>query len=107
MSSDIELAAKSNATVVVLMGMSKLPQIVQLFQQQGKNNLPVAIIQNGTTSYEKIGIGIVDNIEQVVKNEQLSNPAIIIFGEVVKHRKTILTIQNQYQYELNSAAYGT
>ena len=88
LSSDIELAAKSNATVVVLMGMSKLPQIVKLFQQQGKNNLPVAIIQNGTTSYEKIGIGIVDNIEQVVKNEQLSNPAIIIFGEVVKHRKT-------------------
>lgn len=107
LSSDIELAAKSNATVVVLMGMSKLPQIVQLFQQQGKNNLPVAIIQNGTTSDEKIGIGIVDTIEQVVENEQLSNPAIIIFGEVVKHRETILTIQNQYQYELNSAAYGT
>ena len=107
LSSDIELAAKSNATVVVLMGMSKLPQIVQLFQQQGKNKLPVAIIQNGTTSDEKIGIGIVDTIEQVVEDQNLSNPAIIVFGEVVKHRESIANIQNQYQYELNTAACGT
>jgi uroporphyrin-III C-methyltransferase len=107
LSSDIELAAKSNATVVVLMGMSKLPQIVQLFQQQGKHQLPVAIIQNGTTSDEKIGIGIVDTIEQVVANEQLRNPAIIVFGEVVNHRETMINIQHQYQYELNAAVYGT
>lgn len=107
LSSDIELAAKSNATVVVLMGMSKLSQIVELFQQQGKHNLPVAIIQNGTTSDEKIGIGIVDTIEQVAENLNLSNPAIIVFGEVVKHRKNIVNIQNKYQYELNTTAYGT
>jgi len=105
LSSDIELAAKSNATVVVLMGMSKLPQIVKLFQAQGKHQLPVAIVQNGTTSDEKIGIGIVDTIEQVVEMQNLSNPAIIVFGEVVKHRQTILNIQNQYQ--LKTAACGT
>lgn len=61
-SSDIELAAKSNATVVVLMGMRKLPQIVKLFQAEGKRNLPVAIIQNGTRVNEKVGIGTVDTI---------------------------------------------
>ena len=49
LSNDIELAAQSTATVVILMGMSKLPQIVKKFQQQGKYNLPVAVIQNGTT----------------------------------------------------------
>lgn len=102
LSSDIELAAKSNATIVVLMGMSKLPQIVQLFQAQGKNQLPVAIIQNGTTTDEKIGIGTVDTIVEVVENQQLTNPAIIVFGEVVKHRQTILNIQQQVAFEINA-----
>ncbi|WP_405606464.1 uroporphyrinogen-III C-methyltransferase [Polaribacter sp. Asnod1-A03] len=100
-SSDIELAAKSNATVVVLMGMSKLPQIVKLFQAQGKNDLPVAIIQNGTRTNEKIGIGTVDTIVNIVAEKELKNPAIIVLGEVVKHRQTILEIQQQYANELN------
>ena len=39
-----------NATVVILMGMGKLPEIIKLFQQENKNDLPVAIIQNGTRS---------------------------------------------------------
>jgi uroporphyrin-III C-methyltransferase len=100
LSNDIQLAAKSNATIVVLMGMSKLPQIVELFQAQQKNQLPVAIIQNGTTADEKIGIGVVDTILEIVENQQLTNPAIIIFGEVVKHRQSILEIQQQYAKEL-------
>jgi uroporphyrin-III C-methyltransferase len=99
-SSDIKLAAKSNATVVILMGMSKLPQIVKLFQAEGKNDLPIAIIQDGTTSKEKIGIGTVDTIKQIVAEKELRNPAIIVLGEVVKHRQTILEIQAEYSTEL-------
>jgi uroporphyrin-III C-methyltransferase len=95
-SNDIRLAAKSNATVVILMGMSKLPQIVRLFQAESKNKLPVAIIQRGTTAQEKLGIGTVDTIENIVKVRDLKNPAIIVFGEVVKHRQTIIDIKQQY-----------
>ncbi|AUC16069.1 uroporphyrinogen-III C-methyltransferase [Tenacibaculum sp. SZ-18] len=94
LSSDVILAAKSRATVVILMGMGKLSEILELFQKEGKHNLPVAIIQNGTTPEEKIGIGTVNTIENVVKEKQLSNPAIIILGKVVKHRKGILDIQH-------------
>lgn len=54
LSNDVALAAKSNATVVVLMGMGKLSEIIKLFQQENKNNLPVAIIQNGTRTNEKL-----------------------------------------------------
>jgi uroporphyrin-III C-methyltransferase len=95
-SNDIQLAAKSNATVVILMGMSKLPQIVRLFQAESKNKLPVAIIQRGTTAQEKLGIGTVDTIENIVKVRDLKNPAIIVFGEVVKHRQTIIDIKQEY-----------
>ena len=85
-STDVALAAKSNATVVILMGMSKMEEIVALYKAQGKHQLPIAIIQNGTTPQENIGVGTIDNILQVIAQKKLSNPAIIIIGEVVKHR---------------------
>ena len=95
LSSDVALAAKSNATVVILMGMSKLSQIVALFKQEGKSKMPMAIIQNGTRENEKIGIGTVASIETKAKEQQLSNPAIIIIGEVVKHRAQIEKIKQK------------
>ncbi len=95
LSTDVALAAKSNATVVVLMGMGKLSEIVALFKQEEKNELPVAIIQNGTTPQEKIGIGTVETIEEVVAESQLSNPAIIVLGSVVKHREQLLNLQEE------------
>ena len=96
LSNDVALAAKSNATVVILMGMGKLPEIVKLFQHESKSQLPVAIIQNGTTVYEKVGIATVDTILGVVEKEELSNPAIIVIGEVVNHRIVIENVQRAY-----------
>lgn len=84
LSNDVALAAQSSATVVILMGMSKLAQIVSLFQKEKKGETPVAIIQNGTTIQEKIGVGTINTIQQVVAENKLSNPAIIVIGEVVK-----------------------
>ena len=53
-SPDIRLAARSSATVILLMAMSKLEQITDIFSEEGKADLPVAIIQEGTTANEKI-----------------------------------------------------
>ncbi|MET1257848.1 uroporphyrinogen-III C-methyltransferase [Flagellimonas sp. DF-77] len=95
LSSDIALAARSNATVVILMGMSKLDEIMACFIKEGKADTPVAIIQAGTTAEEKIGIGTVASIESKAREQQLSNPAIIIIGEVVNHRQRLLHIANE------------
>ena len=97
LSSDIALAARSNATVVILMGMSKLDEIMACFIKEGKTDTPVAIIQAGTTAEEKIGIGTVASIESKAREQQLSNPAIIIIGEVVNHRQRLLHIANEQQ----------
>ena len=96
LSNDIGLAAKSSATVVILMGMSKLSEIVALFKKEGKYDMPIAIIQNGTRSNEKVGVGTIATIEKEVKRQGLANPAIIIIGEVVQHRERILKIRKQY-----------
>ena len=91
-SGDIALAAQSTATVVILMGMSKLSEIVQIFKYEGKSQTAVAVIQNGTRESEKIGIGTINTIESIVEKKQLSNPAIIIIGEVVNQRVDLTDI---------------
>ena len=96
LSTDVALAAKSSATVVILMGMSKLPQIVALFKSEGKADTPIAIIQNGTRENEKLGIGTIETIVEVVAKEELSNPAIIIIGEVVRHRESLMKAKLEY-----------
>jgi len=85
-SSDIKLAAQSSATVVILMAMSKLEAIMDIFTATGKSETPVAIIQNGTTEKEKIIIGTVKDIFFRSQYAGLTNPAIIIVGEVVNLR---------------------
>ena len=95
-SKDVAVAAQSTATVVILMGMSKLAEIVSIFSENGKQNMPVAIIQSGTTAEEKIGIGTIETIENVVAENELSNPAIIVIGDVVKNREDLLQYQANY-----------
>jgi uroporphyrin-III C-methyltransferase len=83
-SPDIQLAAQSTATVVILMAMSKLEAIMDLFRRHGKNNTPVAIIQEGTTPNERMVTGTVNDIVFKAQYAGLANPAIIIVGEVVE-----------------------
>lgn len=84
LSNDLALAAQSSATVVVLMGMHKLPEIVETYAQLGKLELPVAIIQNGTRPDERIVTGKVGNILQLVQAEGIGSPAIIVLGAVAQ-----------------------
>lgn len=82
-SEDIYQAASSNATVIILMGLKKIGQIVEIFSAAGKENLPVAVVQNGSSANEKLVIGSVANILSSVENEKIEAPALLIFGEVV------------------------
>lgn len=97
LSADVALAAKSNATVVILMGMGKLSKIVELFKNEGKSEMPIAIIQNGTQENEKVGVATVQSIEAEVARQELSNPAIIIIGEVVRHRENLQSLAHEYK----------
>lgn len=84
LSADVKLAAQSSATVVLLMAMSKLEQIMDLFATHGKAATPVAIIQEGTTEREKMVTGTVKDIVFKAEYGGFTNPAIIIIGEVVR-----------------------
>ncbi|MFV0541763.1 MAG: uroporphyrinogen-III C-methyltransferase [Aestuariibaculum sp.] len=95
LSKDVRLAAQSTATVVILMGVHKLPEIIEVFLKENKHETPVAVIQNGTWDTEKIAIGTVKTIQTIVEEKQLSSPAIIVIGEVVKERIVLNSIYNE------------
>lgn len=84
LSSDLFLAAQSNATVVVLMGLNKLKRIAQIFEKYGKAEMPVAVVQSGSTTEEKSAFGKISNIVQKVREKRIGTPAIIIIGPVVE-----------------------
>jgi len=95
-SNDLIDASRSNATVVVLMGVHKLAEIAEIFKQQGKNKLPVAVIQSGSTTDEKIAVATVDTIVNAVEENKISSPAIIVLGEVVSLHPKFQLIQELY-----------
>ena len=95
-SADLYQAAKTNATIVVLMGIHKLAQIAEIFKNEGKGKLPVAVIQSGTTVNEKVVIGIADNIADLAEENSISSPALIVFGEVVSLHPKFKLVKEVY-----------
>jgi uroporphyrin-III C-methyltransferase len=94
-SPDIQLAAKSSATVIILMAMSRLEEIMDIFKSAGKSETAVAIIQDATTAKEKFVTGKVKDIFFKAMYEQLSNPAVIVIGEVVNLHSSFIHSQVQ------------
>lgn len=82
MSKDIVLAARSSATVVILMGMHKLAEIAQTFISSGRGDLPCAIIQNGTLPDSRSILGTMRSIVELRNESGLAAPAVIVVGDV-------------------------
>jgi uroporphyrin-III C-methyltransferase len=87
LSADIALAAQSSATVVILMGMHKLNEIVEIYQNLGHFNTPISIIQNGSMPNERSVTGRIFNITHLAQQQNIASPAIIVIGEVVEALK--------------------
>jgi uroporphyrin-III C-methyltransferase len=96
LSADLALAAQSTATVVILMGTKKLSEIVAIYEKAGKGNMPIAIIQSGTTREEQITAGYIADISQKAKDANVEAPAIIIVGDVVRESLKLAEIYREF-----------
>lgn len=99
LSKDVTLASQSSATVVILMGMHKLSEIVAVYQSNRTDDLPIAIIQNGTRKDQKKVVGTLSSICALVKDQQISSPAIIVIGEVVRNISKLTSYLQEQQIE--------
>ncbi|GAA4313113.1 uroporphyrinogen-III C-methyltransferase [Compostibacter hankyongensis] len=82
-SADVYQAAKTNATVVILMGLRKLGEIVEIFREAGKAELPVGIIANGSLPEEQFVLGKISDITEKAKQIPAKSPATLVIGEAV------------------------
>lgn len=77
-------------TLVFFMGMKNLPSIVENLVTHGRNpETPVALIQWGTRTDQRVVTGVLSDIVEKVKEAKLGPPAIIVVGEVVKLRNKL------------------
>jgi uroporphyrin-III C-methyltransferase len=82
LSADLSWAARSSATVVILMGTHKLQEIVNIYADLDKFDEPVAIIQNGSLPEQKIVTGTISNIVSLAQTADVKSPAVIVIGKV-------------------------
>lgn len=86
--------AHSVDTLAIYMGMSQLGEITEQLIRHGKDpQTPVALIEKGTTANERTVTGTLANIVKLAAVMKISNPAMIIIGEVVNIREQVFSMQ--------------
>jgi len=82
--------AKSVDTIVIMMGLSRIGVISKKLIDGGMDkNMPVAVIENGTTFQQKMIKGTISNITKKIKKNNIKPPTNIIIGHVVDLSDTI------------------
>ncbi len=85
-----DVFARSNATLVFLMGVKNLANIAGKLMEHGKEpDTPVALVRWGTTSRQQTVTGTLETIVDEVKKAGLKSPAIIVVGHVVSLREEL------------------
>jgi len=84
--SDLDWEALARVpTLVVLMGLSALPDIVARLRAQGAApDTPVAVIASGTLPEQRTVVGSLGDIADLVAGAGLEPPATVVIGEVVR-----------------------
>lgn len=80
---DFENLVKMNGTLIFLMGLSSLENICQGLIQGGMSKeMPAALIENGTRTYQRKLVGTVASLCAQAKAQGFKSPSIIIVGKV-------------------------
>lgn len=81
--------AKPNQTLVIYMGLVGLPIICRsLIEHGAPDNLPAALIQQGTTDRQRVFTGTLTTLPEIAARQDITPPTLIIIGTVVTlHQK--------------------
>lgn len=91
----------SDHTVVLLMGVGTLNRSMPILEAAGRgSDCPVAIIENGFAKNQRVTIGTLGTIVALAQAGQVSNPAVVVVGDVVR-------VSPLAPAELATAYYGT
>ncbi|MDA7817293.1 uroporphyrinogen-III C-methyltransferase [Sulfurimonas sp.] len=89
----IDILKKKNHTVVVLMGLSRVSEIVKEANRIGiSKKKPCAIISNASRQNQKVIRGTIQDLETMALG--VERPAILVFGDVVKLNKKLRNLRD-------------
>ncbi|MBW1815657.1 MAG: uroporphyrinogen-III C-methyltransferase [Deltaproteobacteria bacterium] len=77
-------------TLVFLMGVGNLAKIAERLVANGRPpDTPVAVIRRGTEPAQRTIVGTLGTIARIAEEAQVTPPAIIVVGQVVRLRETL------------------
>jgi len=80
-----EQLVQPHHTIVFYMGLTGIDVISKQLQAHGMSaNMPAALIEQGTTHNQRVHIGTVGNLPELVKSSGVRAPTLMIIGEVVQ-----------------------
>jgi uroporphyrin-III C-methyltransferase/precorrin-2 dehydrogenase/sirohydrochlorin ferrochelatase len=90
-SSDLNwnMLSYANQTVVFYMGLNNVSAICAELKAHGRDeNTPAALIEKGTTPQQRVFIGNLNTLPELVEQNDVKAPTLIVVGEVVQlHEK--------------------
>ncbi|MFB6236608.1 MAG: uroporphyrinogen-III C-methyltransferase [Halopenitus sp.] len=90
---DWEALAATGGTIVVLMGVGKLPDYTKALREAGKpGDTPVALVERATWPDMQVATGTLDTIVDVRDEQDVSPPAITVIGEVAATRDAVVDV---------------
>lgn len=92
-----------NQTIVIYMGLLGLEQIcISLIDYGAPPNLPAALIEQGTTSQQRVIAGTLSTLPGLVLAAKVNAPTLVIIGEVVKLHDKLAWFQHSKTPEIQA-----
>jgi uroporphyrin-III C-methyltransferase len=80
--------ARSGTTLVIYMGLKRLPQITSSLMEAGmKPETPACAIENGTLRHQREVVSTLRELAKDVQKKGIASPAIIVIGDVVRYAR--------------------
>jgi uroporphyrin-III C-methyltransferase len=82
--------AETGGTIVVLMGVGRLPDYVRAFREAGMDpDTPVALVERATWPDQRVALGTLETIVDVRDEAGIEPPAITVIGGVAASRERV------------------
>lgn len=82
-----ETIALRSQTIVIYMGLTLIDQLCTRLIEHGlPMDWPAALVERGTLPQQRVLSGTLTTLPRLAAEHQISSPALVIVGEVVRHR---------------------
>jgi uroporphyrin-III C-methyltransferase / precorrin-2 dehydrogenase / sirohydrochlorin ferrochelatase len=94
---DWSTLVKPNQTIVIYMGLLGLPVLCRKLVSHGlSDKTPAAIVQQGTTHNQRVLVGSLETLPNLVQSSNLTPPTLIIIGEVVNLHQNLTWFESKH-----------